>query len=73
MVTLKDCCHEMGCRRSKPILVRQGALTGLWYVITDYDEGPRKGIITSKRRHVITPDFDEYLKEQGWTSPVEKS
>lgn len=54
------CCREQGCRRRKPFLIRQGGLSGRWFLVTDYkDLG--NGTVESKTRHDIT----ESLREAG--------
>jgi hypothetical protein len=68
---MSDCCNEYKCKRKKPILVRRGALSGHWVVITDYTQLDN-GIISSNTKHDVTDDLVPYLISQGWTPPLDE-
>lgn len=66
------CCHEHGCQRSKPFLIRQGGLTGRWFLLADYKTSGDKGqFIEAKRKHDITDDLLAALTAAGWSPPTE--
>ena len=68
------CCNEYRCRRTKPIVIRRGGLSGRWYAITDY--GPVKGydhLIEARQKHDITANLIAALIDAGWTPPQEQS
>ena len=46
-----SCCDEAGCRRSTPILVRQGAFTGEWLAITRYTH--EYGLVKAAEKHTL--------------------
>jgi hypothetical protein len=49
------CCHG-ACRRSKPILIRQGGLSGRWYAVTAYRVLP-DGMVEATEKHDITAEM----------------
>lgn len=50
---MADCCHEHGCSRKQPILLRPGSLlTARWHVVTRYTVRDT-GVIESQRRHQL--------------------
>lgn len=53
------CCSEYRCRRSKPIRLMQGGLTGDWFVITDYSE--RGDLVVANQKHTLTEADAAYL------------
>lgn len=47
------CCDEAGCRRSQPILIRQGALSGRWYAITRWKHSPPDRIEVVEKHEIV--------------------
>ena len=60
---MSGCCDEMGCRRTKPMMLMRSALTGVWYVVTDYRERGSHGLFWSKTRHRLRDDQQAQLNE----------
>lgn len=64
-----SCCREYGCRRTTPILVRKGGLSGRWYAITRFHL--KGALIVADQKHDVTDDLIAALIEEGWTPPAE--
>lgn len=69
MPTELKCCHEYRYRRSKPILIRRGGLSGRWYAITDYVRIERDGrnLVDARQKHDVTDELVAALMAEGWT------
>jgi hypothetical protein len=62
------CCNEYRCRRTKPLLIFRGSLTGRWYVATDYKSRPGGGL-EALQKHDVTDEMTAALIAAGWTPP----
>lgn len=50
-----NCCSESACRRTKPLLVRRGGLSGRWYLVTDYKVNG--SVLEMQKRHDVTDEI----------------
>lgn len=75
---MTKCCGGT-CARRRPILIRQGPLSGRWFAITGWqevgvstDKGTRS-IIQSTAKHDITDELTTALLDAGWTPPTPRA
>jgi hypothetical protein len=73
-----SCCREYRCRRAKPILIRQGWLSGRWFAITDYKSVEPMGrapdappLIEALQKHDVHDEMVAALIDAGWTPPAD--
>lgn len=65
------CCHELNCKRTTPIQLYIGDLTGEIYVVTRYtvrtDHGNGRATFKADERHDITETFRLFIRDNRET------
>ncbi len=52
MLVKAKCC-DGNCSRTQTILIRQGGLTGQWFAITKWKEGPNGTVVALEKHEVV--------------------
>lgn len=62
--TTTPCCHEAGCKRSQPVLVRREPFSRRWTAITRYKlpSAEKPGLIEALEKHTLDPGTQAELE-----------
>lgn len=75
MTDMPGCCGEDGCRRTHPIGLYRGDLTGRVYAATSMrvvkDRGDGTATFAATTRHDVTPQMHRFIRDNAdWVAEI---